>query len=145
MEPITWLIVLAVLLVIEAITTGLTTVWFAGGALVAAVASNFGAGLVPQLVLFLGVSLILLIFTRPLAVRYMSRDLEKTNVNSLVGKKAVVTQKINNLAQSGQVKLGDIEWKARTAEDGVTIPEKSIVVIESVSGVKLIVHEDRKE
>ncbi|MBQ7372714.1 MAG: NfeD family protein [Blautia sp.] len=145
MEPITWLIVLAVLLVIEAITTGLTTVWFAGGALVAAVASNFGAGLVPQLVLFLGVSLILLIFTRPLAVRYMSRDLEKTNVNSLVGKKAVVTQKINNLAQSGQVKLGDIEWKARTAEDGVTIPEKTIVEIESVSGVKLIVHEDRKE
>lgn len=145
MEPITWLILLAVLLVIEAITTGLTTVWFAGGALVAAVASNFGAGLVAQLVLFLGVSLILLIFTRPLAVRYMSRGMEKTNVNSLEGKKAVVTQEINNLAQKGQVRIGDIEWKARSSEDGIIIPENAVVEIESVSGVKLIVHEDRKE
>ena len=145
MEPITWLILLAVLLVIEAITTGLTTVWFAGGALFAALASNFGAGLVVQLVLFLGVSLVLLIFTRPLAVRYMSRDLEKTNVNSLTGKRAVVTQKIDNLAQSGQVKIGDIEWTARTSQDGITIPEKAIVEIDAVTGVKLIVHEYGKE
>lgn len=145
MDPITWLVILAVLLVIEAITTGLTTVWFAGGALAAALASNFGAGLVVQLVLFLGISLILLIFTRPLAVRYMSRDLEKTNVNSLVGKRAVVTQEINNLAQSGQVRIGDIEWMARTSTEGITIPQNTVVEIESVNGVKLIVHEYRKE
>lgn len=145
MEPITWLILLAVLLIIEAITTGLTTVWFAGGALVAALASNFGAGLVVQLILFLGVSLVLLIFTRPLAVKYMSRNLEKTNVNSLVGKRAVVTQKIDNLAQSGQVKIGDIEWTARTSTEGTVIPEKTIVEIDSVTGVKLIVHEYGKE
>ena len=145
MDPITWLVILAVLLVIEAITTGLTTVWFAGGALAAALASNFGAGFVVQLVLFLGISLILLIFTRPLAVRYMSRDLEKTNVNSLVGKRAVVTQEINNLAQSGQVRIGDIEWMARTSTEGITIPQNTVVEIESVNGVKLIVHEYRKE
>ena len=141
MEPIYWLIILAVLLVIEAITVGLTTVWFAGGALVAALASNYGAGLALQLILFLGVSLVLLIFTRPLAVKYMSKDLEKTNVNSLTGKKAVVTQEINNLAQSGQVRLGDVEWTARSSEDDVVIPAEAVVEIESVSGVKLIVRE----
>ena len=73
MEPIIWLGVLAVLLIIEAITTGLTTIWFAGGALAAAIASYLEAGIVVQLILFLCVSLVLLIFTRPLAVKYMNK------------------------------------------------------------------------
>ena len=73
MEPLMWLIVLAVFLVIEAITVGLTTIWFAGGALVAAIASGAGAGILVQWILFLVISLVLLIFTRPLAVRYMNK------------------------------------------------------------------------
>ena len=103
MEPIMWLIVLAVFLVIEAITVGLTTIWFAGGALLAAIASVLGASVLVQWILFLVVSLVLLIFTRPLAVRYMNKGVPKTNVNSLIGEKAVVIQKINNLEQTGQV------------------------------------------
>ena len=97
MEPLMWLIVLAVFLVIEAITVGLTTIWFAGGALVAAIASGAGAGILVQWILFLVISLVLLIFTRPLAVRYMNKGVPKTNVNSLIGEKAVVIQKINCL------------------------------------------------
>ena len=84
MEPLMWLIVLAVFLVIEAITVGLTTIWFAGGALVAAIASGAGAGILVQWILFLVISLVLLIFTRPLAVRYMNKGVPKTNVNSLI-------------------------------------------------------------
>ena len=84
MEPLMWLIVLAVFLVIEAITVGLTTIWFAGGALVAAIASGTGAGILVQWILFLVISLVLLIFTRPLAVRYMNKGVPKTNVNSLI-------------------------------------------------------------
>ena len=87
MEPLMWLIVLAVFLVIEAITVGLTTIWFAGGALVAAIASGAGAGILVQWILFLVISLVLLIFTRPLAVRYMNKGVPKTNVNSLIGEK----------------------------------------------------------
>ena len=102
MEPLMWLIVLAVFLVIEAITVGLTTIWFAGGALVAAIASGAGAGILVQWILFLVISLVLLIFTRPLAVRYMNKGVSKTNVNSLIGEKAVVIQKINNLEQTGR-------------------------------------------
>lgn len=141
MEPLIWLGLLAVFLVVEAITAGLTTIWFAGGALVAAVSTFFGAGLVVQLLLFLIVSVILLIFTRPLAVKYMSQDLEKTNVNSLLGKTAVVTREIDNLAQTGQVRINDIEWTARTKQDSLKIPEKAVVKILEVRGVKLIVEE----
>ena len=144
MEPIMWLIVLAVCLVIEAITVGLTTIWFAGGALIAAIVSVLGASVQVQWILFLVVSLVLLIFTRPLAVRYMNKGVSKTNVNSLIGEKAVVIQPINNLAQTGQVRINDFEWMARTSSDEVTIPEQAVVTIEAVQGVKLIVKEEKE-
>ena len=140
-----WLILLACFLVVEAITVGLTTIWFAGGALVAAIASGLGAGILIQWVLFLVISLVLLIFTRPLAVRYMNKGVPKTNVNSLIGERAVVIQKINNLEQSGQVRINDIEWTARTADDGEEIPTGAVVEIEEIRGVKLIVKEISKE
>ena len=139
MEPLLWLIVLAVLLVIEAITVGLTTIWFAGGALIAAVLSWMGMGIAVQWGVFLLISLVLLIFTRPLAVRYMNRGMTKTNVDSLIGEKAVVIQEINNLAQTGQVRINDIEWMARTVSDEELIPAHTVVEIEGVRGVKLIV------
>ena len=127
------------LLIIEGLTTELTTIWFAGGALAAAVAAGFGAGIVPQLLLFFAVSLVLLFFTRPVALKLMNKDTEKTNVNSFPGKTAVVIQKIDNLAQTGQVRINDIEWLARTPDDNVTIPEGTVVVIKEVHGVRLIV------
>ena len=138
MEPFMWLGIVALFLVIEAVTVGLTTIWFAGGALVAAV---LGASQAVQWILFFAVSVILLIFTRPLAVRYMNRGVERTNVNRLIGEKAVVIQKISNLDQTGQVKVGDVEWMARTESDEMKIPEKAVVVIKEVQGVKLIVEE----
>lgn len=141
MEPILWLALLAVLLIIEAITAGLTTIWFAGGALVAAVFSYFGAGTVAQVFACLIVALVLLIFTRPLALKYMNQKVSDTNVNSLIGRKAVVTQQIENLAQTGQVKINDIDWTARSLDDKVIIKEKTIVVIKEVKGVKLFVEE----
>ena len=142
MRVICWLAIFIVLLIIEIATMGLTTIWFAGGALVAAIASGLGAGILIQWVLFLIVSLALLIFTRPMAVRYMNKGVPKTNVNSLIGERAVVIQKINNLEQTGQVRINDIEWMARTSSDEVTIPEHAIVTIEDVQGVKLIVKEE---
>lgn len=111
----------------------------------AAIASAAGAGIIVQWILFLIVSLILLIFTRPLAVRYMKRGVTRTNVNSLIGKRAVVIQKIDNLSQMGQVRINDIEWMARTESDEETIPEKSVVEIEAVQGVKLIVKKCKEE
>ena len=139
MEPIIWLGILAVLLVIEGLTTALTTIWFAGGALAAAIAAGAGLGIVSQLLLFFCVSLVLLIFTRPAAMKLMNKNTEKTNVDSLLGKTAVVIQEINNLAQTGQVRINDIEWMARTSDDSARIPVGTVVVIRAVRGVKLIV------
>lgn len=145
MEPIIWLIILAVLLAIEALTAGLTTIWFAGGALISAIASYFGASIIVQLVLFLAVSLILLFFTRPLAIRYMNKGVEKTNVNSLIGKKAVVLQEVNDLAQTGLVRINDIEWMARAEQENLTIPKDAVVIVRKVQGVKLIVEEVKED
>ena len=74
----------------------------------------------------------------------MNKGVSKTNVNSLIGEKAVVIQPINNLAQTGQVRINDIEWMARTSSDEVTIPEQAVVTIEAVQGVKLIVKEEKE-
>lgn len=84
MDAILWLAAVVVLLVIEIATLGLTTIWFAGGALIAGIAAVAGAGRVVQFVLFLIVSLILLIFTRPIAMRYLNTNRTRTNAESLI-------------------------------------------------------------
>lgn len=145
MQPIAWLALLAVLLVIEAVTAGLTTIWFAGGALIASVAAYFEMGMMVQVILFLVVSLVLLIFTRPVAVRYLNRDVEKTNVNSLPGQKAAVLEEIDNLRGSGRVTVNGMEWMARAQDEKQKISEGAIVVIQEVQGVKLIVKEEKED
>lgn len=90
-----WLIALVVLLVIEAATLGLATIWFAGGALIALIAAMCGAGFVIQMVCFLVVSLILLIFTRPVAVRFLNKDTLKTNVDRVIGMEGIVAEEIS--------------------------------------------------
>ena len=110
----------------------------------ACIAAWLGMSVMVQILLFFGISVVLLIFTRPLAVRYMNKGVEKTNAESLLGTRAVVTQPIDNLAQTGQVKINDIDWMARSAEDGVKIPEDAVVEILEIQGVKLIVKEIRE-
>lgn len=134
-----WLIALIVFLVIEAATLGLATIWFAGGALVALIAAMCGAGLGIQGASFLVVSLVLLIFTRPFAVRFLSKDTLKTNVDRVIGMEGVVTEEISNLAGTGKVSLGGNIWTARTENEGGTIPVDAVVAVLRVEGVKLIV------
>lgn len=139
---IIWLILLAVLLVIEIITLGLTTIWFAGGALVAFLVSIVGGPLWLQILLFIAVSVVLLIFTRPLAVKYMNRNVNKTNVDSLPGEKAVVTKTIDNLRGTGQAVVNGLEWSAKSRDETI-IDEGAIVRIVAVEGVKLVVEEEK--
>ncbi len=139
-----WLIVFVVCIVAEIISMGLTTIWFAGGALVAAVVSAFGAPLWLQIALFAVVSLVLLYFTRPIAVKYFNKDRVKTNAESLVGKQAIVISEIDNLQGIGQVTVGGQEWTARTTQEGISLPVGSVVVIRAISGVKLMVEEKQQ-
>lgn len=138
-----WLIVLVVLVVIELLTMGLTTVWFAGGALMATIASLVHAPVVIQIILFLVTSALLLYFTRPVAVKYFNRDRVRTNAESLVGRQAIVISEIDNLQGIGQVNVGGMEWSARTRTDGVTLPVGAVVIVFAIDGVKLIVEEKR--
>ena len=140
-----WLIALIVFLVIEAVTLGLATIWFVGGALVALIAAMCGAGLGIQVASFLVVSLVLLIFTRPFAVRFLSKDTLKTNVDRVIGMEGVVTEEISNLAGTGKVSLGGNIWTARTENEGGTIPVDAVVAVLRVEGVKLIVKVKEKE
>lgn len=136
-----WLIVFVACIVIEIITMGLTTIWFAGGALVAAVGAALNAPLWLQIVLFVAVSLVLLYFTRPIAVKYFNKDRVRTNAESLVGKQAIVISEIDNLQGIGQVTVGGQEWSARTTIEGITLPVGSVVIVRAISGVKLMVEE----
>jgi len=134
-----WLVAFIVLLVIEIITLGLTTVWFAGGALVSFIASLCGANSTIQIVLFLVVSLVLLIFTRPLATKYINSKAVKTNVDELIGKKAVITTAIDNLAETGEAHIDGKIWMARAIDDDVKIEKGTAVIVVEIKGVKLMV------
>lgn len=133
-----WLITLVILVVIELATMGLTTIWFAGGSLVSVFVAMAGGKPWLQIVIFLLVSGILLIFTRPIAVRYFNRERVKTNSESLIGEQAVVTSEINNLLGTGAASVGGIEWTARALGDEI-IPKDAVVIVEEIQGVKLIV------
>ena len=138
-EMIIWLVLLIVAIVAEVLTMGLTTIWFAGGALVAIFAAILNAPVWLQVVLFLVVSLVLLIFTRPVAVKYFNKDRIKTNAESLVGRQAIVTAEIDNLQGIGQVTVGTQEWSARSYDNGVRIPVGTVVDVLAINGVKLMV------
>lgn len=138
-----WLIVFVVCIVAEIISMGLTTIWFAGGALIATVVAAIGGPLWLQITVFAVVSLVLLYFTRPVAVKYFNKDRVKTNAESMVGKQAIVISEIDNLQGIGQVTVGGLEWSARTIEEGITLPVGSVVIIRAISGVKLMVEEKK--
>lgn len=140
-EVTIWLAVLVVCVGIEIATMGLTTIWFAGGALVSAILAALNAPLWLQIVAFFAVSLIMLYLTRPVAVKYFNKDRVKTNVESLIGRQAIVISEIDNLQGIGQVTVGGQEWSARSVKDDVQLPVGSVVVVRSVSGVKLIVED----
>ena len=139
MDSIVWLGVLILMILLELATMGLTTIWFAGGALAAFIAALCGASLLVELGLFLVVSFLLLFAFRPLAMRDVNSRTVKTNVESLAGKTARVTEEINNEMGQGTAVLNGQEWTARSADDTV-IPAGSLVVVDAVSGVKLLVH-----
>ena len=128
-----WLVVLIVSIGVEVATLGLTSIWFAGGAVVAVIAAALQAPIWLQILLF---------FTRPVAVRYFNKDRVRTNVESMIGRQAIVTSEIDNLQGIGQVTVGGQEWSARTEKDGLNLQPGTVVDIVAVSGVKLIVKVD---
>lgn len=135
---IVWLVLLVSFLMTEAATVAVVSLWFAAGALVALIASLLQGPIWLQIILFLGVSGILLALLRPLVRKFISPRLVATNVDSVIGNTGLVTIPIDNVAAKGQVKLGAMEWTARSS-DGSLIPAGTLIRVDRVEGVKVFV------
>ena len=142
MATIFWLVMFVVLLLIEIFTMGLTTVWFAGGAIIAFILAFAGFELPVQIIAFLLVSILLLVLTRPIAVKFFNKERQKTNAESLIGQKAVVIEKIDTLHGMGRAEVNGMEWAAKTDDMDSIIEAGEVVVIEGIQGVKLIVRKE---
>ena len=128
---------------VEAATAGLTSIWFALGALATLVASAMGAQTWLQVTIFILVSAAAVAATRPLARRFAAGKKVATNADRVIGRTARVTEAIDNLVPAGAVYADGKTWTARSA-DGAAIPAGAMVTVLAMEGVKLIVRE-RKE
>ncbi|MCX7715330.1 MAG: NfeD family protein [Clostridia bacterium] len=133
-----WLIAVVVFTILEMSTYQLVSIWFAVGAVGSMISAFLGANLIVQITVFVILSAVCVIFTRPAFKKLLGNKIQKTNADSLIGKTAVVTVGIDNLSSKGQVKVNGMNWTARSI-DGNIIGENNKVTIEKIEGVKLIV------
>lgn len=137
-----WLGILALTVIVEIITTQLVSIWFAAGSLVAFLVALAGVEqLWIQIVVFVVVSAVALALTRPIVKKMINRKVEPTNADMVIGKIGIVTEKINNLENSGLVKVCGAVWTARCTNDAVIQKDKT-VIIKEIRGVKLLVEEN---
>lgn len=134
-----WLALLIIFVVVECLTVGLVSIWFAGGSLVAMILAMAGAGAIWQDVAFLVVSALLLIITRPFVKKYLMKKKVQTNYQSVIGTVAKVIEKIDNYNQTGAAFADGKEWTARSTEDMVIMEAGSLAEVVAIEGVKLIV------
>ena len=133
-----WIGLIIAFLIIEIITVGLTTIWFAGGGLAALIVYGLGLNTFWQVIVFFAVSFLLLYFTRPWAIKFINPHRIKTNYEEAAGQTVKVTETVDNLAGTGTAVLNVQEWTARSADDAVCFPADTIARVVEVTGVKLI-------
>ena len=138
MMTIFWLAVVAVMLVIEIFTMGLTTIWFSMGAVASSIAAAMGASLWIQILLFSVVSVLIMLLVRPFAMKVMDKNRTKTNIEEVIGERAKVIELIDNEKEQGKVQFRGVEWMARSVDES-KISVGEVVIVEAVSGVKLMV------
>ncbi len=136
-----WLIAMVILLIVEAMVPGLISIWFAIGALAALISALFHAPVWLQLVWFFAISILTLVLTRPLVKKYVNSRVTPTNADVVIGKDAVVKERIDNLHSQGAVMLDGKVWTARTEKEQVTVEAGETVRVLRIEGVKLIVEE----
>lgn len=138
-----WLVLLAAFITIESATLALVSIWFIGGTAVALVFALCHLPIWAQCVAFVVVSTVLLTCLRPFMKKYINSKKVSTNVNALIGERAVVTEAIDNLRSQGTVKVGGNAWTARSIDDKA-IPPETVVVIRKIEGVKVFVEPETK-
>ena len=141
-EPsVFWIILVIVFAIAEAASMGLTAIWFAVGSLAAALSALFGIDLIWQILVFIAVSALCVVYTKPFVVDKLKVKKTPTNLDRNIGKKGVVTEEIDNMNGKGQVKINGLVWTA-VSENGDGIKAGETVVVKAIKGVKLIVVKD---
>ena len=135
---IVWIILAVVFLIVELVTVGMVSLWFMIGALVALLAAALGANPWLQILLFLLVSIVCFALLYPKLKGFVGRNRQPTNADMVLGKTCIVTQRIDNIADTGAVSVGGKVWSARTM-NGAPVEEGALVRAESIEGVKLMV------
>ena len=142
---IAWLALLIILLIIEIITVGLTSIWAAGGALAALLLNILGVPLAGQIIVFFVVTFVLLYFTRPFAVKYINTQRVKTNYEGIIGKTIRITETVDNISQTGTAVVNGQEWTVRAEKDGDILEPDTLAKVVNIAGVKLIVRKYEEE
>ncbi len=142
---IAWLALLIILLIIEIITVGLTSIWAAGGALAALLLNILGVPLAGQIIVFFVVTFVLLYFTRPFAVKYINTQRVKTNYEGIIGKTIRITETVDNISQTGTAVVNGQEWTVRAEKDGDILEPDTLAKVVNIEGVKLIVRKYEEE
>ena len=133
-----WAAAIVVFLILEAVTVGIVSIWFALGSICALIAALLGAPTWLQIAWFVVISVAALLLTRPIVKKYVNGRKQATNADRVIRMKATVREAINNLAAEGSVLCDGKEWSARSS-DGSAIPSGTVVVVEAIEGVKLMV------
>ena len=142
---IAWLVLLIILLIIEIITVGLTSIWAAGGALAALVLNLLDISLLWQAVVFFIVTFVLLYFTRPFAIRFINTRREKTNYEGIIGKTIRIAETVDNISQTGMAVVNGQEWTVRAEKENEILEPGTLAKVVNIAGVKLIVRKYEEE
>ena len=141
LAAIIWFALLLGFLILEAACPiHLVSIWFAAGSLVALVIAFLNGPVWLQIALFLVVSCALVALLWPFIKKFLNPHLKKTNIDAIIGSQGYVTAEIDNLAAVGQVKLGAMEWTARSTS-GRKLPAGTLVKVDRIEGVKAFVSE----
>ncbi len=138
MIALIWLVLMVVFLMVEGASVAMVSLWFGAGALAALIVSLLGAEVWLQVLVFFTVSIVLLASLRPLARKYFTPKLTRTNVDSVVGQTGTVTTAIDNVTGQGQIKLASMEWSARSTS-GEPISAGTLIRVDRIEGVKAFV------
>ena len=133
-----WLILMVICIVFEIATVGLVSIWFAGGSLIACFLAMANIHVVIQVIVFLIVSLLLLVITKPLAREWINKDRVRTNYEGIIGKVVRVTEKVDNINETGTALINGQEWTARAIDDSIILEQGEVAQVVNISGVKLI-------
>lgn len=140
-----WLILLVIFIVVEMITVGLISIWFAGGALAALISYGLGANVTIQIIVFAVVTVFMLIFTKPIVEKYFNTRREKTNYEGVIGKTVRVIERIDNVNNTGAADCAGQVWTARSVRENGIIEQGMLAKVVEIKGVKLMVEELKGE